>query len=204
MRAMMRLICNTSSSPSRRNMAFSQAVSSRLYTGYSSEPIPVPDYDPTSSRWVGKMYLQLWSPPDDLQKDKSKLQTVQEVSIRPVRQDDIDQISLLEQASFDDPYPSYSLSELARDNPDTFLVLTLNNEIVAYGVVDHWEDHDHLISIAVRPDSRRKGLGEALLVELEKRLSKERPLKLEVSQSNFAAIHLYSKRGFTKTGLAEG
>ncbi|TMI17319.1 hypothetical protein E6H32_08705 [Candidatus Bathyarchaeota archaeon] len=117
------------------------------------------------------------------------MQTVQEVSIRPVRQDDIDQISLLEQASFDDPYPSYFLSELARDNPDTFLVLTLNNEIVAYGVVDHWEDHDHLISIAA---------------ELEKGISKERPLKLEVRQSNLAALQLYSKRGFTRTGVAEG
>ena len=130
--------------------------------------------------------------------------TIAEQNIRPVRQDDIAEISLLEEASFDDPYPSYFLSELARDNPDTFLILTLNNEIVAYGVVDHWEDHDHLISIAVRPNSRRRGFGEALLVELEKRLSKERSLKLEVRQSNLAAIQLYSKRGFTKTGVAEG
>jgi ribosomal-protein-alanine N-acetyltransferase len=132
------------------------------------------------------------------------LLTIAKQSVRPVTQGDIEQVSILEQASFNDPYPSYFLSELARDNPETFLVLTLNSEIVGYGVVDHWEDHDHLISIAVRPDSRRKGLGEALLVELEKRLSKERPLRLEVRQSNVAAIHLYSKRGFTKTGLAEG
>ena len=132
------------------------------------------------------------------------MQTTEEVNIRAVNQDDIERVSMLEQASFNDPYPSYFLSELARDNPETFLVLTLNNEIVGYGVVDRWEDHDHLISIAVRPDSRRKGLGEALLVELEKRLSKGRPLRLEVRQSNLAAIHLYSKRGFTKTGLAEG
>jgi ribosomal-protein-alanine N-acetyltransferase len=130
--------------------------------------------------------------------------TIAEQNIRPVRQDDIAEISLLEEASFNDPYPSYFLSELARDNPETFLVLTLNHEIVGYGVVDHWEDHDHLISIAVRPDSRRKGFGEKLLMELEKRLSKERPLKLEVRQSNLAAIQLYSKTGFTKTGVAEG
>ena len=130
--------------------------------------------------------------------------TIAQQTIRAVRQDDIEAVSLLEQASFNDPYPSYFLSELARDNPETFLVLTLNNEIIGYGVVDHWDDHDHLISIAVRTDSRRKGLGEALLVELEKRLSKERPLRLEVRQGNLAAIHLYSKRGFTKTGLAEG
>src|SRR3989454_10310101 len=133
-----------------------------------------------------------------------RLLTIERPSIRPATQDDTNAISLLEEASFNDPYPSYFLSELARDNPETFLVLTLNDEIVGYGVVDHWEDHDHLISIAVRPDSRRKRLGEALLVELEKRLSKERPLTLEVRQSNLAAIHLYSKRGFTKTGLAEG
>ena len=132
------------------------------------------------------------------------MQTIIEQNIRLVRQDDIAEISLLEEASFNDPYPSYFLSELARDNPETFLVLTLNDEIVAYGVVDHWVDHDHLLSIAVRPDSRRKGLGEVLLVELEKRLSRERPLKLEVRQSNLAAIHLYSKRGFKKIGVAEG
>jgi len=132
------------------------------------------------------------------------LQTIEEVNIRAVRDDDIEQISILEQASFNDPYPSYFLSELAHANPETFLVLTLNNEIVGYAVVDHWEDHDHLISIAIRPGSRRKGLGEALLLELEKRLSKERPLRLEVRQSNLAAIQLYSKRGFTKTGVSEG
>src|SRR2546425_6294929 len=133
-----------------------------------------------------------------------RLLTIERPSIRPATQDDTNAISLLEQASFNDPYPSYFLSELARDNPETFLVLTLNNEIVGYGVVDHWEDHNHLISIAVRPDSRKKGLGEALLMELEKRLSKERPLRLEVRQSNLAAIRLYSKGGFKKTGLAEG
>jgi len=132
------------------------------------------------------------------------LQTIEEVNIRKVRQEDIERVSILEQASFDDPYPSYFLSELARDNPDTFLVLTLNNKIAGYGIIDHWDDQDHLISIAVHPDNRRKGFGEAILVELEKRASKERPLKLEVRQSNAAAIQLYLKLGFMKTGLADG
>ncbi len=58
------------------------------------------------------------------------MQTTEEVNIRAVNQDDIERVSMLEQASFNDPYPSYFLSELARDNPETFLVLTLNNEIV--------------------------------------------------------------------------
>jgi ribosomal-protein-alanine N-acetyltransferase len=132
------------------------------------------------------------------------MQTVEEVNIRPVRHDDIEQVSVLEQASFSDPYPTYFIEELARDNPETFLVLTLNNKVVGYGVVDHWEDHEHLISIAIDQNNRRRGLGERILTELEKRSSKEKTLKLEVRQSNVAAIQLYSKRGFTKTGLAQG
>jgi ribosomal-protein-alanine N-acetyltransferase len=132
------------------------------------------------------------------------VQAVEEVNIRPVGLDDIESISILEQASFNDPYPSYFLEELARDNPETFLVLTVNNKIVGYGIINHWEDHEHLISIAVDPNNRKKGFGERILVELEKRSSKTRPLRLEVRQSNVAAIQLYSKRGFTKTGLAEG
>jgi ribosomal-protein-alanine N-acetyltransferase len=132
------------------------------------------------------------------------MQTVEEVNVRPVRHDDIEQVAVLEQSSFTDPYPTYFLEELARDNPETFLVLTLNNKIVGYGVIDHWEDHEHLISIAVDSNNRKRGFGERILVELEKRSSKTRPLRLEVRQSNVAAIQLYSKRGFTKTGLAEG
>jgi len=132
------------------------------------------------------------------------MQTIEQVDIRPVRPDDIEQVSALEQASFNDPYPEYFLSELARDNPETFLVLTISNKIVGYGVIDHWEDHEHLISIAVDPNNRKNGFGERILVELEKRSSKERPLRLEVRKSNVAAIQLYSKRGFTRTGVAEG
>jgi [ribosomal protein S18]-alanine N-acetyltransferase len=130
--------------------------------------------------------------------------TIAKPNIRVVRSDDIEAVALLEQASFKDPYPTYFLSQLARDNPETFLVATLDNVVVGYAVIDRWEDHDHLISIAVRPDSRRRGLGEALLMELEKRRTKGRPLKLEVRQSNSSAIQLYLKNRFLRTGLAEG
>ena len=107
-------------------------------------------------------------------------------------------------ASFKDPYPPYFLSQLARDNPDTFLVATVNSEIIGYAVIDRWEEHDHLISIAVLPEHRRKGLGEKLLRELETRHSGQRPLQLEVRQSNYAAIKLYSKMGYRPSGMTEG
>ena len=116
----------------------------------------------------------------------------------------MDQISALEQASFKDPYPIYFLAQLAHNNPDTFLVITLDDKVVGYAVAEDWTDHDHLISIAVRPDDRKRGIGRQLMTELEEKLSKTKPLRLEVRQSNKAAIQLYSKLGFSKTGLAEG
>lgn len=132
------------------------------------------------------------------------MQIVEKRKIRPVREGDLDQISSLEQTSFKDPYPVYFLAQLAHNNPETFLVMTLDDEIVGYAVVEDWTDHHHLISIAVRPDKRRMGLGQQLMLELEKKLSKDKPLRLEVRRSNQAAIQLYSKFGFARTDLAEG
>lgn len=132
------------------------------------------------------------------------MQAIAKQEIRTFRPEDLEQVSAIEQASFKDPYPTYFLSQLARDNPNSFLVVTIDNEIVGYGVIDHWEDHDHLISIAILPRHRRKGLGEKLLVELERTRDKGRSLRLEVRQSNLPAINLYSKMGYGKVGTSEG
>jgi [ribosomal protein S18]-alanine N-acetyltransferase len=120
--------------------------------------------------------------------------------IRPVRNEDIAAISELEEASFKDPFPSYFLSQLAEANPDTFLVTEINEKIVGYAVVDNWTDQQHLVSIAVSAGLRRKGIGQALLHGIMKRL-REGPLGLEVRKSNTAAIELYHRNGFTDMGV---
>jgi ribosomal-protein-alanine N-acetyltransferase len=121
--------------------------------------------------------------------------------IRLVKSADMDAISELEDASFEDPFPSYFLSQLADANPDTFLVAEVNGKIVGYAVVDNGIDQQHLVSIAVSAGLRRKGIGQALLDGLIRRLH-EGSLGLEVRRSNKAAIELYHKNGFTDTGIA--
>ena len=110
-------------------------------------------------------------------------------------------ISELENTSFKDPFPAYFLSQLADANPNTFLVAEVNGNIVGYAVVDNWTDQQHLVSIAVSAALRKKGIGQALLNGITERLH-EGPLGLEVRKSNFAAIELYHKNGFTDTGMA--
>ena len=125
----------------------------------------------------------------------------QELHIRQINADDISAISEIEQLSFKDPYPSYFLSQLADANPDTFLVAVTGDKIIGYAVTDKWPDEEHLVSIAVIPDSRKKGVGQALLDRLIERLQTG-SLKLEVRRSNKAALDLYRKNGFIQTGVA--
>ncbi len=107
----------------------------------------------------------------------------------------------MEQVCFKDPFPSYFLSQLADANPDTFLVAVLGTKIVGYAVVDKWPDQEHLVSIAVIPESRKKGVAQALLENLIEKM-RTGNMKLEVRRSNKAALDLYRKNGFIQTGMA--
>lgn len=125
----------------------------------------------------------------------------QELQIRQFKTEDLSAISELEQLSFKDPFPSYFLSQLAEANPSTFLVALMRDKIVGYAVIDRWPDQEHLVSIAVLPESRKKGVGQALLSHLIEKIEAG-SLKLEVRRSNMAAIELYRKNGFARTGIA--
>jgi [ribosomal protein S18]-alanine N-acetyltransferase len=125
----------------------------------------------------------------------------EKLQIRRFNADDISAISVIEQLSFKDPFPQYFLSQLADANPDTFLVAVIGDKIVGYAVIDKWPDQDHLVSIAVIPEWRKKGVGQALLDHLLQRLQTE-SLRLEVRRSNKAALDLYRRNGFLQTGIA--
>lgn len=64
-------------------------------------------------------------------------------------------------------------------------------------------DEAHIVSIGVRQDYRRRGIGELLLIgTIEQAIAREADvLTLEVRESNQAAINLYLRYGFTKRGI---
>ncbi len=63
-------------------------------------------------------------------------------------------------------------------------------------------DDAEILTIAVRPDARRRGIGRRLLAELERaaRSAGALTLFLEVAGNNAAAVNLYESAGFTCTG----
>jgi [ribosomal protein S18]-alanine N-acetyltransferase len=124
------------------------------------------------------------------------------VTVRPVKPEDLKDIYNIEESSFKDPYPAYFLLQLADANPTTFLVATDQALVVGYAVVDQWTDQQHLVSIAVLPDYRKKGVGQALFNGLVERL-REGKLILELRRSNKEALNFYLKNGFNQTGIAD-
>lgn len=128
------------------------------------------------------------------------------VILRSVNPKDLREIVALERLCFKKPFPSSYLETLAYLSPKTFLVAELEGKIVGYVVASVRGKEGHVISIAVHPDQRRKGIGEGLLkavlkILLERMVSS---IILEVRRSNKAAISLYEKMGFRIEGVAKG
>src|SRR2546425_1671300 len=132
------------------------------------------------------------------------LDPVGQLLITPFRQEDMISVFELEQVCFSDPYPWWLLSELARENPDTFLVARMKDRIVGYAIIDCSKDLYHLVSIAVHPDFRRTRVGTGLLQALEEPLTVRGTVRLEVRESNDAAIQFYFKHRFEKKDVIPG
>lgn len=78
------------------------------------------------------------------------------------------------------------------------------NELVV-GFVGVWLliEEAHIVTLAVRDDYRRRGVGELLLITIIEtaRLAGQEVVTLECRVSNAAALRLYEKYGFRRVGI---
>jgi ribosomal-protein-alanine N-acetyltransferase len=117
------------------------------------------------------------------------------ISIRRFQADNIDHVLEIEKQAF--PKSAYAKEVLltyARMLPDTFMVAELGHEIAGYII---FETSGHVLSMAVKPAFRKKGLGTALLMHA--REGAEGRLWLEVRSKNVSAIAFYRKAGMEIT-----
>ncbi|MEO0069635.1 MAG: ribosomal protein S18-alanine N-acetyltransferase [candidate division WOR-3 bacterium] len=127
------------------------------------------------------------------------------VTIRRMREEDLDRIMEIENRSFPNPWRrSFFLSDLHR--PDAFSIVAENeNKVVGYLVA--WGGIEvHIANIAVAPEMRNQGIGSRLLKEVfdfAKREGAEN-IFLEVRVSNIAAQRLYRRFGFEPTYIRKG
>ncbi|MBM4338900.1 MAG: GNAT family N-acetyltransferase [Deltaproteobacteria bacterium] len=125
--------------------------------------------------------------------------------IRPFSLSDLDAILKIEQESFPkSPYDRMTFIELHSFCPETFLVYTetsadQRNQVWGYII---FIPEGRIISIAVLPSQRRKGIGKELLQKAMEIPDLKR-LQVEVRRSNLGAQVFYSHLGFEKIGISK-
>ena len=113
------------------------------------------------------------------------------------------QVAALEKICFSDPWSENSVASELKNPLSCWLVAEEDGKVVGYVGSQTVIDESDMMNVAVHPDHRRKGIAEALVVELVEALKKResRCLTLEVRASNEPAKALYEKLGFTQVGL---
>ncbi|MBS7643589.1 ribosomal protein S18-alanine N-acetyltransferase [Candidatus Bathyarchaeota archaeon] len=119
--------------------------------------------------------------------------------IRTIKTRDMPRIYEIERLSFKEPYPPAYLDDLASYASDTFLVVEENSQVLGYVIATIEANYlGHIISIAVHPEHRRKGLGKLLMKNIIDLLARKgvSTIRLEVRRGNVVAQRLYKKFGF--------
>lgn len=136
---------------------------------------------------------------------------MQTFQIRTAAPDDIPQIMMINRMCLPENYTYFFFESILRNYPRTFLIAEVNGKTAGYIMCRveralskfnrlSFKKAGHVISIAVLPEYRRRGIAASLLERALKALKEDygcEEVYLEVRISNSPAISLYQKLGFT-------
>jgi len=138
-------------------------------------------------------------------------------SLRRFQPDDLERVMHINRICLPENYATYFFMDLYERFPETFIVAEEDGEIVGYvmcrietGLPDFGllgiAKRGHVISIAVLPEHRRRGIGTALMKEamMGMRVYKAKECYLEVRVGNTPAVNLYGKLGFQASRMVQG
>lgn len=103
-------------------------------------------------------------------------------------------------------YDAARVGRLVAAADTTALVAVSGAQLVGFAIMQFGDEHAHLVLLAVRPRSRRTGVGRRLLGWLleSARVAGMAELKLELRADNAGARAFYRALGFSDAGLLPG
>ena len=123
------------------------------------------------------------------------------ITIRQFDVKDLEDMLQIEKSSFSHPYNKSTFLLLISVYNTGFLVAEYDKKVVGY-VIYSANPSGTIVSIAVAPTERRKGIGSRLLGEAIDELRSRVPrIELQVSAKNIGAISFYCKHGLTPSGI---
>ncbi|MFQ5834385.1 MAG: ribosomal protein S18-alanine N-acetyltransferase [bacterium] len=121
-----------------------------------------------------------------------------------MRKKDIPEVSEIEKLSFPSPWSSnIFFSELEKKSFAFYHVMEYRDRLTGYGGYWRIKNEAHLVTFAVHPSFRRRGLGAKLLEHLLKHAQDQSldTITLEVRHSNLAAQRFYERFSFKKIAI---
>ncbi|MCS7094758.1 MAG: ribosomal protein S18-alanine N-acetyltransferase [Thaumarchaeota archaeon] len=130
--------------------------------------------------------------------------------LRPVREEDILEVMNINRLTLPENYTYSFFYSIAKSYPESFIVAESASKLVGYIMCRvergfskfgglRFRKLGHVVSIAVMPEHRRKGIGKALMLEAMKAMRNVYhcdEVYLEVRVSNEPAIKMYESLGF--------
>ena len=133
-------------------------------------------------------------------------QGLTEPLLRPMCLADLPAVMEIDRQSLPRPWSKAVWHEELRSTFSLYLVLVEGNTVSGHIGVKRTADEMHVMTLAVRPDRRRRGFARALLEAtfINPSSAGARRVYLEVRPSNLGARALYDSLGFIQTSVRPG
>ncbi|MDH7511928.1 MAG: ribosomal protein S18-alanine N-acetyltransferase [Clostridiales bacterium] len=123
--------------------------------------------------------------------------------------EDLPSVLAIESQSFPNPWHESTFRGEIQHRPISFPLAVVHsrlNKVIGYIIFWQVGEDVQVNNIAIHPDFRRLGIGEAVLKQVIElvRWRGARLVTLEVRPSNTAALSLYRKLGFKMMGVRKG
>ena len=126
-----------------------------------------------------------------------------EIVIKPLQEEYVDQVCVLEEEAFSMPWHKESFLEMIANKDACYLVALQGEEVLGCCGLRNIVGEGEITNVVTKSSARRKGIAQKLLNAVLERGAQMgvHAFTLEVRKSNMAAIRLYESFGFQMEGI---